>query len=304
MYPSTEPNPVQSPAPQLCAIEPFPNRLERLDKALRDRLRTSLEHIGEVVRDNPVESEVLKSIETRLSEGQVSPWVFCLYSKLVAELSKQPRGDVAAATQEVADAAGRPAAQGILTYKGGELPSSWWDHFALLIDTDPQRRFNFAAPTPEDAARCREQIAAGLAMIEEGDPEFAEEVRELARDIVLAAPASREDGFNGASTFFFWGGILLSATAKRSPIAMVDVLVHESSHVLLFGLSAEGPLTLNNGHERYASPVRTDKRPIDGIYHAAFVTTRVHSPANQAAGSSAKSLAGIGCIPPLTQGRR
>ena len=57
---------------------------------------------------------------------------------------------------------------------------------------------------------------------------------------------------------------------------MIDLLVHESSHVLLFGMAAEEPLTRNPGTERYASPVRPDPRPIDGIFHACFVTTRVH----------------------------
>ncbi|HEY8300152.1 MAG TPA: hypothetical protein VIF65_06725, partial [Methyloceanibacter sp.] len=40
----------------------------------------------------------------------------------------------------------------------------------------------------------------------------------------------------------------------------------ESSHVLLFGVSAEGALTENSGRERYDSPLRRDKRPIDGIF--------------------------------------
>ena len=57
---------------------------------------------------------------------------------------------------------------------------------------------------------------------------------------------------------------------------MVDLLVHESSHVLLFGVSADGALTENSGSERYDSPLRADKRPIDGIFHACFVATRVH----------------------------
>ena len=62
---------------------------------------------------------------------------------------------------------------------------------------------------------------------------------------------------------------------------MVDLLVHESSHVLLFGVSAEGALTENSGRERYDSPLRRDKRPIDGILHACFVATRVHLAMNR-----------------------
>ena len=100
----------------------------------------------------------------------------------------------------------------------------------------------------------------------------------LVRMVVLGAPRSADstDLFNGASTFFLWGASLLNANLRRSSISILDLLVHESSHVLLFGLSADGGLTTNSGRERYDFPVRKDKRPIDGIFHACFVSTRVH----------------------------
>ena len=72
---------------------------------------------------------------------------------------------------------------------------------------------------------------------------------------------------------------------------MVDLLVHESSHVLLFGVSADGALTENSGSERYDSPLRPDKRPIDGIFHACFVATRVHLAMNRLLASGALSEA-------------
>jgi len=275
MQPSSATNAAAAAA--LWAIAPSESRVERIDRALRDKLRKSLDHIGEVVRGgDSLVSDGLDDIEAKLTQGPVSPWVFCLYSKLVSELSRRPRGDVAGVTRDTVNAASLPAAQGLLAFEDAELAPSWWDHFRLLIDTDPQRPFHLRAPSPEDLSRCRDQIAAGLALLQDSDPEFSAELRDLLRDVVLASPATADDGFNGASTFFFWGGALLNATPNRRPISVVDLLVHESSHVLLFGLSADGPLTLNDGTERYASPVREDKRPIDGIFHACFVTTRVH----------------------------
>lgn len=35
-------------------------------------------------------------------------------------------------------------------------------------------------------------------------------------------------------------------------------------------------MSRNSGDERYSSPLRQNPRPIDGIYHACFVATRVH----------------------------
>lgn len=51
-------------------------------------------------------------------------------------------------------------------------------------------------------------------------------------------------------------------------------LVHEYSHNLLFGLAADGALVLNDPAERYRSPLRDAQRPIDGIYHACYVSAR------------------------------
>ena len=154
----------------------------------------------------------------------------------------------------------------------------WWEHFQLLFDTDPQRPFKPRPPSAESFAACTETIATGLALFKRADPDFHAEVQRLVRMMVLAAPASddRADRFNGASTFFLWGASLLNAEPTRSSVSIVDLLVHESSHVLLFGVSADGALTANSGSERYDSPLRADKRPIDGILHACFVATRVH----------------------------
>ena len=50
----------------------------------------------------------------------------------------------------------------------------------------------------------------------------------------------------------------------------------ESGHNLLFGLCADGPLHTNEDDDRFASPLRIDPRPMDGIIHAAYVTARMH----------------------------
>ncbi len=246
-------------------------------QALRARLSTSLDYLGEVVlartgRTLPEMSE----LRARLGQGPVSPWLFCLYSKLVAELSKHEDGDVSESVAEMIKAAFSPAERGAIAYRDPAISPLWWDHFHRLLDTDRQRPFNFERPEPEVYARCESDIQAALALLQRTDPELLDELRSLARLIVLATPGPNANGFNGASTFFLWAGILINARVQRSPIVMIDLLVHESSHVLLFGIAAEEPLTRNPGTERYASPVRPDPRPIDGIFHACFVTTRVH----------------------------
>jgi hypothetical protein len=260
------------------ALAPSPSRVQELDATLRGRLAKSLDYIGELAQGE-IDGDSLADLQARLVSAPVSPWVFCLYSKLVAELSRDAGGDIGGIFEDVVLAASLPADAGVVAFADPAVSASWWDHFRILLDTDRQRPFRPAPPSSTDFRACASDVGSGLALLRRADVELHNEVRSLLRVIVLGAPVSAEpkDGFNGASTFFLWGAALLNASIKRDAIAMVDLLVHESSHVLLFGLAAEGGLTRNTGNERFASPLRSDKRPIEGIFHGSFVTTRVHA---------------------------
>lgn len=260
-------------------LAPSPSRVHEIDSMLRLRLAESFEYLAGLPSFEGGRRAVLLGLTERLRAGSVSPWMFCLYSRLVAELSKGTQDqDIAECVDAVAKAASLPAGQGVIRLRDSTIPDSWWDHFQLLLDTDPLSPFAPVVPTAEEFLRCEGEIAAGLELMQRTDPTWHDEVKSLLRSIVLGSPpdSDPENVFNGASSFFLWGAALLSASLSRAPISMVDILVHESSHVLLFGLTFNEGLTRNSGEERYGSPVRPDERPIDGIFHACFVTTRVH----------------------------
>src|SRR6185437_8666871 len=82
--------------------------------------------------------------------------------------------------------------------------------------------------------------------------------------------------FDGASSFMLWGAIILNADRGDGPIGMAQMLAHESAHNLLFGFSADEALVENGPDELFSSPLRKDPRPMDGIYHATFVTARMY----------------------------
>jgi HEXXH motif-containing protein len=110
---------------------------------------------------------------------------------------------------------------------------------------------------------------------------------------VLAA-GPREKGaavFDGASAFTLWGMVVLNAASHVTTLDAVQALAHESAHMLLFGLAADGPLVENDGGERFGSPLRQDPRPIDGIYHATFVTARMYQAVARLLGAGALSTA-------------
>jgi hypothetical protein len=261
------------------AFVPDAARVDAIDAGLRQRLAASLDYIEEIAGAPGVQGAgALKSVRERLNAAPVSPWTFGLYARLVAELSRGDGAEAASAIADLADAARRPAQEGIVILRSRGVPGPWWDHFEVLLDTDKDRPFNPGPPDFGAAKACETELQAALALLQRADSTWHGELGVLLRMLVLGAPPSRGPGerFNGASTFFLWGGALLNANVRRSPIRMLDVLVHESSHVLLFGVAANEPLTLNAADHRFASPLREDKRPIDGIFHACFVTTRVH----------------------------
>jgi hypothetical protein len=260
------------------SLVPSPSRVAGIDRALRIRLADSLGYLREITCLDAGQAAALIRLEERLWAASVSPWVFCLYSKLVAELSKDPRGDVVDYFDAIVRAISLSADEGVIAFRDLAISVSWWDHFGQLLDTDRKRPFKPRAPSCSAFALCKQDIERGLALTQQADPIWHDEIRRLLRMITLGAAASADplDVFNGASTFFLWGATLINTDFRRSAVSIVDLLVHESSHVLLFGLSADGALTQNSGHERYSSPLRSDARPIDGIFHACFVATRVH----------------------------
>jgi hypothetical protein len=263
-------------ADSVTSLWPAPARVRLLDGQLRSRLAESLDYLGDYARANlGIEFAQLAEIRQRLQSRTVSPWMYCLFSKLTVELSKDAPGNVASLLDDIRAASSLDAAEGVVPF-GDRHPASWWNQIQVLVDTDRKRPLRMQAPDAGAFEACKCDVDAGLSLLRQTDAEFYAEVALLLRTIVLGSSAPGTDGFNGVSTFFYWGGTVLDVVLKRSPIDIIDLLVHESSHNLLFALSSRAALTKDSGKERYFSPVRTDERPMDGIFHACFVTSRVH----------------------------
>jgi HEXXH motif-containing protein len=119
-------------------------------------------------------------------------------------------------------------------------------------------------------------LAEGLALLDAGLPSLAGEIRAILSQVLLAqAPAGATMEFDGASHYQFWGLLFLNPRHHRTPLAVAEVLAHEAGHSLLFGLTVDEALVRNPDEDLFASPLRRDPRPMDGIYHATFVSARM-----------------------------
>lgn len=81
----------------------------------------------------------------------------------------------------------------------------------------------------------------------------------------------------GVTSPRFFGTIYLRfADRGDDPLLFYyESFIHECSHLHLYALMGNDPLVLNKESERYRSPLRIDKRPMFGLFHAAFVLARI-----------------------------
>ena len=113
-------------------------------------------------------------------------------------------------------------------------------------------------------------------MLDSSVPQLAAEIRALIREIVLAvAPDGSKMQFDGLSSYQLWGLLVLNPRFHETPVAVAEVLAHETAHSLLFGFSFDETLVLNPDSDLFPSPLRLDPRPMDGIYHATYVSARM-----------------------------
>jgi HEXXH motif-containing protein len=244
---------------------------------MRARLAASLRYVADQAAGAVTLPPALDAALERIAARPVAPLTFGAYCDLVLALEADQLPEAAALLAEIA--AAPPAAGGPALRRFGEpADDPAWERYRRLVDTDPAMPFTLQPAAAAEAARAAGLVRRALALIDAGNPDLGAEIRTLVQEIVLAVGADDPAAvqFDGVSSFLLWGGVVLNARSYDSPIAMVQALAHESGHNLLFGLCADGPLQANDDAERFASPLRTDPRPMDGIVHAAYVTARMH----------------------------
>lgn len=245
---------------------------------MRWRLADSLRHIWEQADGClNLPAEKFQQFLARLERHAVAPLTFSYYFDAVLAIEAD---DIEQASRLLAEMMDLPAHPGgpIIAELGDPSQDVIARRYANFIDTDPSFKFEIFPPSASAAQSCRDQIKGAFALLDAGDPILAAEIRALLREIILAAGSEAKNvmTFDGASSFMLWGAIIINANRKDGDLEMVQMLAHESAHNLLFGLSADGELVENSPEELFSSPLRKDPRPMDGIYHATFVTARMH----------------------------
>lgn len=253
-------------------------RVRQLDRRMRGELRASLEYVlGELEQHVSFDRAGIGAFLRRLDAAPISPQAFLVYGDLVIAIDNDELGEAARLVSELIQ---EPGAGPVL--KITAMPDPATDkaggRLVRFMNSDPAVNYEMRAPAPAAAAEARRKIEESFRLLDKADPDLAAETREIVREIILITggeAADRQD-FSAASTFLLWGAIVVNTWRLGDEIAVVLMLAHESAHNLLFGFSPDDPLVLNDPEARYKSPLRADPRPMEGVYHAVFVTARMY----------------------------
>lgn len=211
-----------------------------------------------------------------LRAGPVSPSVFGAYTELVDAIF----ADDTARARIIADELATPGfgaveALRIVTLTDADLGAGQAARYWRLMDEDPEVSAALRALDRHEFEAASARVREALALLAAGAPELAGELNALVNQIVLVE--TQGDGyFGGASSFQLWGALFLHFGPEATRHQIAEALVHEAAHALLFGFAMGGPLVENPDEDRFASPLRPDKRPMDGVVHATYVIARMH----------------------------
>jgi hypothetical protein len=255
---------------------------EILARRMSARLLRSLSHIAsrvsDVSCDQSAGSEVFDHLSAILNHGSYfSPGLYLLHNDLLLAASSNDLKACERLFDEVLEKDWSAGALSVREFSAAEFGEREYKRFSNCLNVDPTTPTAVTVPDAETVNELRESISQAFQLLKASSPDHFAEVNAVLAEIVLAKNATPETyAFSGASSFSAWGAIFLSADEGRSVIDLLQAIVHETAHLVLFAETLDGPLVQNDPNERYKSPLRMNPRPMDGIYHATFVSARMY----------------------------
>ena len=267
-------------------FEPSAERGAALDRTMRERLADTLDYMfGEIGEPLGIGANDTRRLTAEVRAGPQSPNRFGAYYDLVLALEGDRVGDAKGFLKELflpTDATGTR-----ISAIDNRHEAEAARYRRLLVPEADMARQPDAALLADTVARADRAFD----LLDRGFPAMAAEIRELLREIVIAAGPEDPKAltFDGSSSYMLWGAMLLNARGQKTALDTAQALAHESGHNLLFGFCSSGTLVENADDELFSSPLRTDARPMDGVFHATYVVARMHQTLSRLLGSGVLS---------------
>lgn len=144
--------------------------------------------------------------------------------------------------------------------------------FMRELSSSGQASNIFVPEDREAVGRSLEAIQFAMTAINRVAPELYDEISRMITDIVIIDSTKT----NAASTFSAFGVIVLKFLKPHQTwTTYVEHIVHEAAHHLLFAIFSQYEVFAESTDRRFKSPLRSEPRPLDAIFHATFVLCRV-----------------------------
>jgi len=261
----------------LLSFAPSTVRARALDDWMHRALCDSLTHVAERCATRaPVITETLEPTVAHLhAGGRIRPEGFGTYYDMVESVSSGHLDHGSTWARAVA-AAAIPGSSGSWQVLAAGTPDCAILESAFKRRMSERERDLFGPVDEETRTNFALRLDDGLDLLARGVPEMHAEIRAIIRTVILAqAPEGSDLEFDGASHYELWGLVLLNPRFHDTRLAVAEVLAHECGHSLLFGMMGKELLVQNPYEDKFPSPLRPDPRPMDGIFHATFVSARM-----------------------------
>jgi hypothetical protein len=263
----------------LLAFPPDPERGRVLYGRIKARLAQSFRQIADA------SASVTEIDETRLAafldslarSDKASPRFFAVYHEMLLAAEEDDIDAISRLFGELVNVDSPAESVPVYNLTDEHLGSSGAARYNRWADMDPENPFNLLPLASTEYGRIAATTRDAFDLIDSGAPEVSGEIRSLLAEVVFASGGVGDKlVFHGISSFYLWGTVILNAECHKTTVEIVQALAHETSHMHLFAAALDSPLVQNPEEERYHSPLRDDPRPMDGIYHATYVTARMH----------------------------
>jgi HEXXH motif-containing protein len=248
--------------------------IDDLDRRMRARLASSLAHIFDRTASTPgIEEMDLGPALSEIRAHRQAPSVFASYFELVFALKAKRHDDAAHLWRRIAASVGETPifeVAPLADHAFGEDAA----RFVRLLNAGENGAI-YGPPDRSDWPAFASGVAEAFCLLEQTDAALAAEIRALVVLVIGSAPLNPARSFGGVTSLTLWGAVTLNTELHRTPLDILEGLVHEGAHTLLFGYAIEERLVRNPDSERFASPLRPDPRPMDGVFHATFVCARL-----------------------------
>ncbi len=249
------------------------------DRRVRSQLADSIAHIVDRAGGQiGLEQAHADATITAIRMHRVHPGVVARYFDLVSALARQDLESSRSLWNGLAQMSCETPQFSITAFAESGLGDDY-ERFARLVFAEFSGTDPIEAPPLDVFETARRNLENALETIAGIDPAARREIESLFSHVYVAVASGKPGAarFGGATSFMVWGATFMNAAHYDTSEKAAEFLVHEVTHARLSGLNSTELLVRNPPKDSFRSPLRTDPRPMDGIFHATVVCGRLAS---------------------------